>query len=537
MKKRILMLIIIFFIPSVLFASNEIVVSPGLSGVKVFLKGAELSHTARMNLEKGLNEVVFTGLASKIESSSIYVSGKGDAIIMSVVQRFDYLRPVEKTSQIKTLEDSLDALNKSFSLNQVWIDALKAEVDLLAANKRISGKGKGIFLTDLQKMAEYYTKRHSEINGRILDLSLNGKKIQKDIDRVKNQLNELAARIKKTTNEVVISVLSKTGGPAELNLSCFIPDAAWQPSYDIRIDRINSPVILTSKAEVRQQSGIDWKDVEVVLSTRNPSLSNEKPGISTWFIDFQRRVFSPRMKIIEEKSSAARMLGEYDAKETAEAPAEVATMADYFDVNAKQLSVEFRPQIKYSIPADGKPHYVALQEFSIPAGFEYYAAPKIDGNAFLVAGLTDWADYNLLAGQSNIYFENTYIGQAWINPESAKDKLSVSLGRDQNISVSRESLKDFSEEKLLSGDLERTFAFEIKVKNNKKVAVKILIEDQIPVSKNKDIVVKLVESSGAEFNPENGKLKWIIDVEAGKAVSKKLVYSIRHPKDKKIEGL
>jgi len=182
MNKYIMMLIIVLFIPAALFASNEIIVSPNLSNVKVFLKGAELSHAARMNLDKGLNEVVFSGLALKIESGSINVSGKGDAVIMSVVQRFNYLRPEEKTSQIKALEDSLDVLNKSFSLNQIGIDALKAEIDLLAANKRISVKGKGIFLTDLQKMAEYYTKRHSEINSRILDLSLNGKKIQKDIE-------------------------------------------------------------------------------------------------------------------------------------------------------------------------------------------------------------------------------------------------------------------------------------------------------------------------------------------------------------------
>ncbi len=531
-----MMLIIVFFIPAVLFAANEIIVSPNLSGVKVFLKGAELSHAAKMTLDKGLNEVVFTGLASKIESGSINVSGKGDAVIMSVVQRFDYLRPVEKTPQIKSLEDSLDALNKSFSLNQIGIDVLKAEIELLAANRSIGGKEKGVSAPDLQKMAEYYTKRHAEINGRMLDLSLNAKRIQKDIDKVKNQLNELAARIKKTTNEVVISVLSKAGGPAELNLSYFIPDAGWQPFYDIRVDRINSPANLNSKADVRQQSGIDWKDVEVVLSTRNPSLSNEKPEISTWFIDFPRPVFYSKMRESAAKLAAAPMLEEFDANQLT-VPQEAETMADYFDVNAKQLSVEFKPQIKYSIPSDGKPHYVALQEFSVPAGFEYYAAPKIDGNAFLVAGLTDWAGYNLLAGQANIYFENSYIGQVYINPESAKDKLSISLGRDQNISVSRESLKDFSEEKLLSSDLERTFAFEIKVKNNKKVAVKILIEDHVPVSKNKDIAVKLVESSGAEFNPENGKLKWLVDVEAGEAVSKKLVYSIRHPKDKKIEGL
>jgi len=537
MKKYIFMLIFVCFIPSVLFAANEIIVSPNLSGVKVFLKGAELSHAARIHLDKGLNELVYTGLALKIENGSINVSGKGDVVIMSVVQRFDYLRPVEKTPQIKALEDSLDALNKSFSLNQIGIDVLKAEIDLLAANRSIGGKEKSISVPDLQKMAEYYTKRHAEINNRMLDLSLNAKKIQKDIDKVKNQLNELVARIKKTTNEVVISVLSKAGGPAELNLSYFIPDAGWQPFYDIRVDRINTPAKLSSKADVRQQSGIDWKDVEVVLSTRNPSLSNEKPEISTWFIDFPRPVFYPRMKSFEKKSDSVKMLEEYDTKETAGAPQDAATMADYFDVNAKQLSVEFKPQIKYSIPSDGKPHYVALQEFSVPAGYEYYAAPKIDGNAFLVAGLTDWAGYNLLAGQSNIYFENSYIGQAYINPESAKDKLSISLGRDQNISVSREALKDFAEDKLLSGDVERVFAFEIKVKNNKKIPAKILIEDQIPISKNEDIVVKLVETSGAEFNPEKGKLKWLVDVEAGKSVSKKLVYSIRHPKDKKIEGL
>lgn len=531
------MFLIVFLIPSVLFASNEIVVSPNLSGVTVFLKGAELSHAAKMNLDKGLNEVVFTGLASKIESGSINVSGKGDAVIMSVVQRFDYMRPVEKTPQIKALEDSLDALNKSLSLSQIGIDALKSEIDLLAANKRISGKGKGGPVMDLQKMAEYYTKRHSEINVRILDLSLNGKKIQKEIDKVKNQLNEHSVRIRKTTNEVVISVLSKKGGPAELNLSYFIPDAGWQPSYDIRVDRINSPANLNSKAEVMQQSGMDWKGVEVILSTRNPSLNNNKPDIPPWFIDFARPVIYPRRKAHVEKSAAMPILEEYEAKESADALPEASTMAGYFDVNAKQLSVEFKPQIKYSIPSDGKPHYIALQEFSVPAIFEYYAAPKLDGNAFLVANLTDWAGYNLLAGQSNIYFENSYIGQAYINPVTAKDVLAISLGRDQNISVSREPLKDFTEDKFLSADVERIFAFEIKVKNNKNIPVKILIEEQLPVSKNKDIAVKLIESSGAVLNAESGRLKWIVDIEAGKADVRKLVYSVRHPKGKIVEGL
>jgi uncharacterized protein (TIGR02231 family) len=212
-------------------------------------------------------------------------------------------------------------------------------------------------------------------------------------------------------------------------------------------------------------------------------------------------------------------------------------MADFFEAVETQLAVEFTPTIKYSIPADNKPHAVALQNYSIPAKYEYYAAPKFDTNAFLVVQLTNWTSYNLLPGQANIYFENSFVGQTNINPQTTNDTLSISLGRDPNISVSREVLKDFSEDKFLSSNVERTFAYEIKIKNNKKLPVKIWVEDQIPLSKNEDIVVKLIETSGAGYKTEEGKLKWLVDVDAGKSVVKKLVYSVKYPKDKRIQGL
>jgi uncharacterized protein (TIGR02231 family) len=146
-------------------------------------------------------------------------------------------------------------------------------------------------------------------------------------------------------------------------------------------------------------------------------------------------------------------------------------------------------------------------------------------------------DYNLLPGQANIYFENSYVGNSSIHPSSTNDTLSISLGRDQNIIVSRDVIKDYTEDKFLSSNIERTFAFEIKIKNSKKTSEKITVEDQIPISKNEDIVVKLIESSGAQFNSESGKLKWIVDVEGGKSVTKKLVYSVKYPGNKQIPNL
>ncbi|MCX6169064.1 MAG: DUF4139 domain-containing protein [Ignavibacteriales bacterium] len=535
MKKIIFAILTTILFSSISFASEEIVVKPSLSNVKVFLRGAQLSYSVKAKIEKGMNDIVLTGLASNIDQNSINVSARGDAIIMSVVQRFDYLGQAEKTPQIKKLEDSLEVQNKLLSTNQIENDVLKSEIELILANKNIGNEKIGVSIAELQKMGEYYHKRLTEIKNKMYEVSLSIKKNQKNIERIQNQLNELNNQLNKPVNEIVVSVSGKTAGMIELNLSYLIYDAGWQPVYDVRLDKIDSPAQLSYKANVWQNCGIDWKDVDVILSTRNPNVNNNKPELNPWFIDFERPVVYREMM----KAGAARPLSTGNAQLSQdlkiEAPSE--TMANYIDVVETQLSVEFTPTIKYSIPSDSKPHSVTLQEFTVPAKYEYYAAPKLDNNAFLVARLTDWSNYNLLSGLANVYFENSYVGQSHINPTTTNDTLTISLGRDQNISVSREVLKDYSEDKFLSSNVERTFAFEIKVRNNKTGTAKILVEDQIPISKHEDIVVNLLDSSGAIYDSESGKLEWMIDVDGGKSVAKKLVYSVKFPRDKNIQGL
>ena len=534
MKKIIIAFWAVASFSSISFASEEVVVKPSLSNVKVFLRGAQLSYLAKAKIATGMSDVVLTGLASDIDRNSVNVSAKGDAVIMSVVQRFDYLGQAEKTPQIKKLEDSLEVQNRILSSNQNENDVLKSEIDLILANKNIGNEKIGVSISELQKMGEYFHKRLTEIKNKMYEVSLNIKKNQKDIERIQNQLSELNNQLNKPVNEIVVTVSAKSAGTLEIDLSYLIYNAGWQPAYDVRVDKINSDAQLSYKANVWQNSGFDWKDAEIILSTRNPVANNNKPELNPWFIDFERPVVYREMKLGAQKSvanSAMQVVSEAAPSLQAE------TMADYIDVVETQLSVEFTPKIKYSIPSDSKPHSVALQEFTVPAKYEYYAAPKLDNNAFLVARLTDWSNYNLLPGQANIYFENSYVGQSHINPATTKDTLTISLGRDQNISVSRDVLKDFSEDKFLSSNVERTFAFEIKVKNNKKGTAKILVEDQIPISKHEDIIVNLVDSSGAIYNSESGKLKWMIDVDGGKSVVKKLVYSVKYPRDKRIQGL
>lgn len=531
MKRIFLAILTIAVVAQSVSASNEIIVKPNLTEVKVFLRGAELKQNAKVKLEKGINEVVISGIAGNIDRNSINVSGKGDGIIISVVQRFDYLRSPEKHPDIKALEDSLELYNKYLALKQNDSDVLKYELDLILANKSIGNEKIGVSVSELQKMADFFRKKIADLKSQMLQVSIDTKKIQKNIERINKQLSERNNQLNKPSNEVAVSISAKTAGTFDLDLSYILYDAGWVPTYNIRVDKINTPAQLNYIANVYQNSGFDWNDVDIVLSTRNPERNNTKPELYPWHLNFLQPVALRELKGGMMKSAALVSMAQ-----DAAAP-QVESMANYFEAVETQLSVEFSPSMKYSIPSDGKQHSVAIKDYSVKANYEYYAVPKLDNNAFLVALLTDWNEFNLLPGEANIYFENSFVGKTNINPETTKDTLAISLGRDENISVSREQLKDFTEDKFLSSDIERTFAYEIKIKNSKKGSVKIIVEEQIPISEQEDIIVKQIETSGGKFDQETGELKWDVNADAGKSVTKKLVFSVRHPKDKQIQGL
>lgn len=530
MKKNFALLLTLLLFNSI-FASNEISVKPELNSVKVFQNGAELFHNAKVKVDKGISDIVFSGLAEKIDVNSVNVSAKGDAVILAVVQRFDYLRSQEKSPKIVMLEDSLEALNQKIQTKQNEIEVLKTEIDLLLANKEIGSKDKGVSVAELQKMAEYFSKRLNEIKSQQLQLANVIKKTEKEIDRIKNQLEELNNKLNQPTNELIVTVSAKNQSTIEFDLSYITYQAGWSPVYDIRVAKLNQPASLSYRANVWQNSGLEWNDVNLILSTRNPWQNNTKPELYPWFIDFERNSLRKGARGEVPQSITLQMQDEVKVEADAAAPYFV------FDVEQKQLSVEFTPSIKYTIPSDGKQHAAVIQDYTLNASYEYYAAPRFDNNAFLVAYLTEWNNFNLLPGETHIYFENSYVGKSFINPFTSKDTLTISLGSDRNISVTKETLKDFTEQKFLSKDVERIFGYEIKIKNNKNIPVKILVEEQIPLSKNEEIEVELIDNSGGVYTSEDGKIKWNVSLDGNKSETKKLVYSVRYPKDKAIIGL
>ena len=192
----------------------------------------------------------------------------------------------------------------------------------------------------------------------------------------------------------------------------------------------------------------------------------------------------------------------------------------------KDLRVEYSIQSKMSIPTDGNDHRVHIDDFELPANYEYHSAPKLDPSVFLTAQVTGWEKLNLLSGESNLYFDGTYIGKSYIDVNSTKDTLSFSLGKDRKIQIERLRIDEKSTKKTIGGRQKFEVAYEIKVKNNGGAAIPIVIKDQMPLSVNTDIKVKNGEYEGAVLDEKTGILTWRITLAPSQSKSMKFNYSV-----------
>ncbi|AWV99889.1 mucoidy inhibitor MuiA family protein [Arcticibacterium luteifluviistationis] len=193
-------------------------------------------------------------------------------------------------------------------------------------------------------------------------------------------------------------------------------------------------------------------------------------------------------------------------------------------------SINFTLDSKFTLLSDGKENTTELKELEIPTDFEYKTVPKIDPVAFLTARIFDWEQYNLIEGEASLYFEGTYLGKTDLDL-SNKDTLSISLGRDQAVKVQRKPVKQFSKNTFIGGNSINSYGYEISIRNTKSVPIKILVEDQFPLSKFKEVEVYDKSAVGANENQETGELMWLNKIEPSTEKTLPFSYTIKYPKN------
>jgi len=193
-------------------------------------------------------------------------------------------------------------------------------------------------------------------------------------------------------------------------------------------------------------------------------------------------------------------------------------------------NLEYAIEIPYTIPSDGADHSIKIKESSVPVNYVYYAVPKLDSDVFLTAEVSNWAELNLLSGKSSIYYQGTYTGQTFIDADHSGDTLRISLGRDKSIIVKHESNKQLYDKRLLGNNYKEIVGWDITVRNNKQAKVKIMIEDQHPLSDRKSIEVELTDAGGSKVNEKTGEMLWELELAPNERKVLSYTYGVKYPR-------
>lgn len=533
-----------------LFSQQETIIEAPIEKATVFLSGVQLYHSQSLQLSKGSTDIIVHGIASSIDANSVQASGYGNFTILDVQYRMFYPEPNSNEKLPDAIQKKINAVNDSLTeLNFIARDLnfkkenLNYQKQMLLNNKLLKGEGKSDSLIILKQAMDYYDIKLNEISEELVKLERKELKNNTFIQTLQIRLNDLnnywnqqnALNQNTPIPEIIISVVAEQSVTAKVEVNYIAYNAGWYATYDLKAIDVSKPVDITYKANIWQNTGINWKNVLITCSTGNPALGNNPPAIGTWYIGYyqsyyERDNLDNEIQASQESATSGKV-DTYLNQKSAD------ISSNYTAQNQTIANTEFAVNLKYSIPSDGKGHIVALKTATLKSDYNYLAIPKIDQSAYLIARITGWEELSLIPGNANIYFNNTYVGKTMLNAGGLSDTMEISLGQDKSVEVKRVVLKDKTNEKFLNSNVTLNRAFEISIRNSKAYNIEVVIKDHIPVSQVNDIKVEMLNKGGADIDIASGILTWREKVKIKETKKLQFEFSVTYPKDTPITAL
>ncbi len=630
--KHIKLLVAVLLLFNSIVHSQELTekkVETNVSDVTVFLDGAQITRKKQIDIPKGTSILKFTKLSPFIDAKSVQVKADGKITILSVNHQLNFLDSLKKSDEIKALEEELNLLFEKIKNEEMYLSIIMEELQFLNDNRDIGGKSQEVSVSNWKEASDFY---HNKLTSLKLDEIKRRKTVEdlrKEQIKIRNQMNTISNKKEFASGEILVKVDAKSPVKAAFELNYLVENAGWFPSYDIRANDITQPINLVYKANVHQDTKVDWDNVNLTFSTSEPKKSNVAPQLQTFFLGYNTRppVYKNFSGQLTGKVTSAQdglplpgvnvmikgttigtvtdMTGNFslttpeDAQTlvfsfvgflTEEIPIsgsridltmtediqsldEVVVIGygtrkkmnltgavselDFSDNNLvyeyeespkvkvrgtssipletvkveNQTNVEFEIKMPYTIKSSNKNTSVDMAHYNIDAEYEYYCVPKIDPSAFLLANITNWQQYNLLEGEANVFFEETYIGKTILDVRYVSDTINISLGRDKSVIVKREKIDDFTTKQFIGNKKEENIGWKILVRNNKSHDIKMTLKDQIPVSTLEEIEIEVNKiSEKGRLDEETGVITWDLDIPSSKQKEAELKYSVKYPK-------
>jgi uncharacterized protein (TIGR02231 family) len=518
-----------------------------ISEVVVFLDRARVTRRGSLTLAAGTHSIEFANLPLVMQPDSVRAAGGGTAraALLGVdVQRVFFNE--SPATEIQSLEQQIEALTLQD----------KALLDQAAALNTQLGFVKNLADKSAEQLARGLAFSRAEL-GQGDNLL---KFVQQQMDRTQAALREidpqrtgLARQIAKLTNDLnarrsarpserysaFVEVEVAQAGELTLELTYVVNNARWTALYDLRFDEAAASLQVSYLGQVTQNTGEDWPDTTLTLSTARPALAAIKPELKPWYISQEEPTLMMRSK-------GSPMLAAAPAPQMAMLGAGVMPEAEppWEKLAAPTASVESGASVTFklaqtaSVPSDNSAHKVNIAVISLPPKLDYLSVPKLAEAVHRRATITNRSAYLLLPGQANLFVDGDFIGTLVIERVAPNEEFDLALGVDDRVVVTRE-LKAREVDKKIIGDRRRLrVAYEIEVRNLRDTAISLDLRDQLPVSRHEQIKVKLetADPKPSELTELN-ELIWKLSLAANAKQICRFEFTIEHPTALQVTGL
>ena len=253
----------------------------------VFLSGAQIIESGQVSIPSGNTALIITGLSSFVNDNSVQIKGEGNFIVLSVNTRKNYLTKTTQDYKIDSLEKALEKVVSKIDSDNARKEVLAEKMSLLNQNKNL-GNNSNVSLVLLKQAIDFFELETTKIKKEEIELRKRSEGDRIERNQLEKQLETLRNKNKLPVNEVVVRVSAAQQTTAKFSLTYMVGNAGWYPKYDIRLDDIEKPLNMIYKAEVYQNTGVDWKDVKLRFSNGDPSQSSVSPELNPWKLNYAR---------------------------------------------------------------------------------------------------------------------------------------------------------------------------------------------------------------------------------------------------------
>ncbi len=546
---RCTLLLALLLVPAIAFGSDlqRLQTTPRITTVTVYPDRAMTTRTASLNLKPGSYLVTFDKLPTLIQDDSVRVEGKGTAGVTIAglevkrvfLEQSGEKRVKELDDEIRTLErqaGGLDAKKAGLMAQKAFLDSIRVAWGDRISKELAIGRPTAAELLDASSFVGSGVTRIEE---QSRDLETGKQQIKDKIDALRQQRNEASGSGRKESKTAEVALEVSRAGGFSLNLSAVTSRAGWEPAYDVRLAPDGTTAGLTFRALVRQQTGEDWNDVHLSLSTARPSVNGAPPELYPWRVSFYHPA-AAMAYMAAPASAPLRAMKSRAGNDTAEIEAKQETVpAGYLtsEVQSEQTSVSFHVPRPVDVPSDNSQHANVVAMEQLPVSLEFLAVPKLSPFVFLTSEIVNKASYPLLPGPVNIFTGTTFTGSAQLKKVAAGEKFELFFGADDQVTVKREELKQHKEAGMF-GKNRMTYRYRIEVANFRPESQTVTLRDQLPLAGDSEIKVTLDEPS---IKPDeikaDGRLTWKLLLKAGEKRELTFGIVVEYPKEREVTGL